>query len=140
VWYRSRVWNGNYGCKDEWCYQVKQLSCFFFKCVCSLKRLFLYFHVTFHFKRVMTISQLVLEVEIYKSIKRESTFESFKEKSWMSELTIINQQSLKGSVVNQTSLNRESFIQYPYYMYEIELFSPNQKFIEAINKILIGWE
>jgi len=86
----------------------------------------------------MTISQLVLEVEIYKSIKRESTFESFKEKSWMSELTIINQQSLKGSVVNQTSLNRESFIQYPYYMYEIELFSPNQKFIEAINKILIG--
>jgi hypothetical protein len=25
-------------------------------------------------------------------------------------------------------------------MYEIELFSPNQKFIEAINKILIGWE
>ena len=86
----------------------------------------------------MTISQLVLEVEIYKSIKRESTFESLKEKSWMSELTIIDQQSLKGSVVNQTCLNRESFIQYPYYMYEIELFSPNQKFIEAINKILIG--
>jgi len=51
----------------------------------------------------MTISQLVLEVEIYKSIKRESTFESLKEKSWMSELTIIDQQSLKGSVVNQTS-------------------------------------
>ena len=52
----------------------------------------------------MTILHLVLRVEIHKSIKRETTFESFKEKSWMSELTIIDQQSLKGTVVNRTGL------------------------------------
>ena len=101
----------------------------------------MYFYVTFHFKREMTILHLVLRVEIHKSIKRETTFESFKEKSWMSELTIIDQQSLKGTVVNRTGLKWRVTSTIPLlHVYEIELFSPNQKFIEAINKILIGLE